>query len=153
MRKAAALLFVAPFLLAGCAQADPGDGGGAGSAGEAPVVLDSRRGLPKGMRPAAKMAEPVAAIMAPGRLALATWGSSTCPSLPVRAKVTRPDTLRVDVRMEAGKGQVCTMDLGPTTTRIGVDPALTEDGAVQLLVEFGKGREDVRLTARPVARG
>jgi hypothetical protein len=153
MRRAAALLIVTPLLLTGCAATDPADGGDRASPGEAPKVLGSKHGLPQGLRPADRMGRPVAAILGRGRLGLTTWGSSSCPSLPVRAEVTGSDTLRVTVRIDARPGEPCTADLGPTTTRIGVDPALTEDGQVQVVVALDQQRREVRLTARRVERG
>ena len=151
MRAAAgALVTVSILLLAGCA--GPDDGGSAVDQRRLrePEVLSVQRGLPAGLRSAAQQAKPLAGILGPGRLALATWGSSSCPWTPKRMEATGSDGLRVVLDLPGSKHMVCTADLGPTTVRLGVDPAMTRDGAVHLVLEFPDKRQDVRLVARQV---
>jgi hypothetical protein len=109
------------------------------------------RGLHAGLRAHGSEARPVAAILGPGRVALATWGSSSCPYLPVRMSATGPDGLRVVLDLPGSKRTVCTADLGPTTVRLGLDPALTRDGTVTLVLEFRHQRGDTRVVARPLS--
>jgi len=147
MRAAAGALAAVSMLLAGCAQ--PDDGGSAVDQRlQRPEVLDVGQGLPGELRAARGQTRPVAAILGPGRLALVTWGSSSCPWTPARMRATGPDVLRVTLDLPGSKRRVCTADLGPTTIRLGVDPAMTRDGAVHLVLEFPDKRKDVRLVAR-----
>jgi len=151
MRAATGALFaVSVLMLAGCARA--GEGGSAvdRQPPSEPKVLSVHGGLPAGLRAAAGRARPVAAILGPGRVALATWGSSSCPNLPVRIKATNPDNLRLLVDIAGPKHAVCTADLGPTTVRLGLDPAMTSDGTVALVLKFRHERGDVRVVARPM---
>jgi hypothetical protein len=151
MRRPAGLLFAVLPLLAGCAQPGatvPPDGSGSR---EEPVLLGTHAGLPDGVRPPRRLGQPVATIVGRGRLALTTWGSSSCPTTPVRAEAAGPDALRVVLGLAARPGEPCTADLGPTTARLGVDPALTRDGRVEVVVVFPQERNDVRVVARPLS--
>jgi hypothetical protein len=148
MRAAAGALAAVSMLLAGCAQ--PEDDGSAVDQQrlQKPEVLSVGQGLPAELRAARGRTRPVAAILGPGRLALVTWGSSSCPWTPKRMQATGPDALRVALDLPGSKRMVCTADLGPTTVRLGVDPAMTRDGAVRLVLELPDKRKDVRLVAR-----
>jgi hypothetical protein len=60
-------------------------------------------------------------------LDLTTWGSSSCPSLPVAIRATGAE---IDVSVSRGDPtRVCTADLGPTTSRVAI-PAGPDVGAV-----------------------
>src|SRR5215211_6776557 len=98
MRQTAVLLLGALPLLAGCAQPDANEPSHAPQPGNGPVVLGTHAGLPDGLTPARKLGQPVAAISGPGRLVLTTWGSSSCPSIPVRAERAGAGALRVILR-------------------------------------------------------
>jgi len=145
----AALVLLIP---AGCAQ--PGAGGSAADAQplDKPEVLGVKAGLPTGIS-AHGRARPVAAILGPGEVALVTWGSSSCPYTPVRLRVTGSDSLRVALDLPGSRRTVCTADLGPSTIRLGLDPAMTSDGNVSLVLDFRHRRGDVRVTARPLSEG
>ena len=149
MRAAAgALAVVSMLLLAGCAQPDAGGSTVDQRRLQKPEVLSVGPGLPAELRDARRQAKPVAAILGPGRLALVTWGSSSCPWTPTRMEATGPGALRVVLDLPGSKRMVCTADLGPTTVRLGVDPAMARSGAVHLVLEFPDKRKDVRLVAR-----
>lgn len=141
---------VSVLLLAGCAQADEGGSVVDRRPLQEPEVLSMRGGLPAGLGPAGRLAQPVAAILGPGRLALAAWGSSSCPLTPVRMETHGPDALRVVLDLPGSRHHVCTADLGPTTIRLGVDPAMTRDGTVELVVEFPDKHDDTHVVARPL---
>jgi hypothetical protein len=145
---AGALAAAVSMLLAGCAQPDDGAPAVDHRRLQRPEVLSVGQGLPAGMRAARGQTRPVAAILGPGRLALVTWGSSSCPWTPKHVQATGPDALRVRLHLPGSKRMVCTADLGPTTVRLGVDPAMTRAGAVRLVLEFPDKRKDVRLAAR-----
>lgn len=149
MRATAGVLTACVLVVAGCAQADGGDAV-AGPAQE-PRVLSVHTGLPAGLRAEGPRARPVAAIIGPGRVALATWGSSSCPNLPVRMEAKGPGMLRVLLDVRGSKRTVCTADLGPTTVRLGLDPAMTDDGTLTLVLETRHRRGDVRVVARPLS--
>ena len=151
MRAAAgALAAVSMLLLAGCAQPDEGGSAVDQRRLQKPEVLSVGQGFPTGLRGARRQTKPVAAILGPGRLALVTWGSSSSPWTPKRMQATGPDALRVVLDLPVSKHMVCTADLGPTTVRLGVDPAMTRAGAVHLVLEFSDKHKDVRLVARPL---
>jgi hypothetical protein len=149
-----ALLMTAALLLAACAQPQTEEDAGSGEGTEAPVILGTHSGLPSGLSRAEKLGgDPVAAIVASGRVALTTWGSSSCPEVPISARVGGTGALRVVVGMDGSPQRVCTADMGPSTTRLAVDPALTEDGEVEVLLVFRDGGLTMRLTARPTENG
>jgi hypothetical protein len=152
MRAAVGVLTaVSALMLAGCAQPDAGGSAVDGRPLQKPKVLSIDRGLPAGLSADGRRARPVAAILGPGRVALATWGSSTCPYAPVRMMATGPDALRVVLDLPGSKHMVCTADLGPTTVRLGVDPAMTRDGNVDLVLAFRHEPGDSRVVARPLS--
>ncbi len=95
----------------------------------------------------------MAAISGAGRLVLTTWGSSSCPWTPVRIEPAGPGALRLVLGYAGEPGAACTADMAPTTARLGVDPALTRDGQVELLLVFTQERMDVRVVARPLPGG
>jgi hypothetical protein len=66
-------------------------------------------------------------------------------------KATGPDVLRVVLDDSTPKNTVCTLDLGPTTVRLGLDPAMTSDGALALVLRFRHERGEVRVVARPLS--
>lgn len=151
MRATAGVLAALSLLIpAACAQ--PGAGGSAADAQPAqkPRVLGVKAGLPAGVS-ARGRTRPVAVILGPGRVALATWGSSSCPYTPVRLRATSSDGLRVVLDLPGSKHTVCTADLGPSTIRLGLDPAFTSDGSVTLVLEFRHQRGELRVVARPLS--
>jgi hypothetical protein len=153
MRQAYGLLLAAVPLLAGCASLDGNDALDRSRVGEGPVILGTHTGMPEGMRPARQVGRPVAAIVGPGRLVLTTWGSSSCPWTPEHAQELGPAAVRVvfdDVTAEPG--QACTADMAPVSTRLGVDPALTRKGGVEVVVVFPGERHHVSVKAKPLAR-
>ena len=152
MRAAAGVLAVVSVLmLAGCAQS--GEGGSAVDREplQKPKVLSVHRGLPAGLGIEGRQPKAVAAILWPGKVALATWGSSTCPNTPVRMRTAGAQALRVLLDLPGSKRVMCTADLGPTTVRLGLDPAMTRDGTVELMLRFRDQGDDVRVVARPLS--
>lgn len=147
---AGVLVAVSVMTLAGCAQAD----GGASAVDRQPLqkprVLGVHRGLPAGLRADGPQGNAAAAILGPGRVALATWGSSSCPFTPARMRTTGPQALHAVLALPGSKHMVCTADLGPTTVRLAVDPAMTRDGTVDLVLDFQEQGRDVRVVARPL---
>jgi hypothetical protein len=125
---AGALAAVSVLMLAGCAPSAEGGSATDPQPLQKPKVLGVDRGLPAGLRTDGPQGRPVAAIVGPGRVALATWGSSSCPYTPVRMKASGADGLRVVLDVPRGEHVMCTADLGPTTVRLGLDPAMTGDG-------------------------
>jgi hypothetical protein len=68
-----------------------------------------------------------------GQFVLLTWGSSSCP--PVIAEVTASGPAEVTVTFETpAADQVCTMDMAPRATVVGVVDPLEEDSDVSLVL-------------------
>jgi hypothetical protein len=146
---AGALAALSVLVLAGCAQPDQGGSAAERQPVQKPRVLSVGRGLQAGLPADGGRARPVAAIIGPGRVALATWGSSSCPYTPVRMQARGTDALRMVLDLPGSKHTVCTADLGPTTVRLSLDPAMTSDGTVALLLEFRHQGGDMQVVARP----
>jgi hypothetical protein len=153
MKRATVLVGALLPLLAACAQSDIEGSSDGRPTGDKPVVLGTHPGLPDGLGPGRGFGNPVAAIVGSGRLVLTTWGSGGCPWTPVRMEQAGPGALRVVLGYGGEPGAACTADMAPTTARLGVDPALTRDGQVELIVAFTEERMDVRVVARPLPGG
>ncbi|MFC8923755.1 hypothetical protein [Cellulosimicrobium sp. NPDC057127] len=99
---------------------------------------------------------------APGELVVVTWGSSSCPALPV--EVTRsttamlpptPATLRIDVSPDVWGDVPCTEDYGPSASTLTVsglpDTAFSVTVAPARSASDAGQRDEVTVTV-PAAR-
>jgi hypothetical protein len=136
-------------VVAGCGQT-PGPAKGSPPGSETgPLVVSVHRGLPDSVgREFAVPGRPLAFIVGPGRLDLATWGSSSCPQLPVRAERTRENTLRVVLDDTVRPDDVCSADAAATTARIRVDDDLIGQRRLVVVLVFPQQRAHERIVAR-----
>lgn len=124
-----ALIAAAGVFLAGC-----GWGGALGPrprphdpSVRAPLVLPAPRQL---------QLDGFVRLVSPTRLAIATWGSSSCPSVPDELVVEDPNTIRIHLvtgSWEDGRpvahppaSGICTADLGTTRMLVAIDPQLID---------------------------
>lgn len=104
-----------------------------------PVALgDHSVGVPTGS--AGAFGVDALGVDAGGRIVVVTWGSSSCPRLPVRVGLDGTGRLQVTT---AGATSDCTTDLAPTTSTVaapaGFDPTVGTarlDGADLELTRF-----------------
>ena len=75
----------------------------------------------QGLLPGAVTGADFDAAVAPaeGVLAVTAYGSGSCPTVPVKVRVSSPHVIKVEMNGDY-KG-ACTADLGPTTTLIKLD--------------------------------
>lgn len=145
-RLLAALVGLA--VAAACGPAGPAEGPPRTESG--PLVVSVHRGLPASLgREVPEHGRPLDFIVGPGRLDLTTWGSSSCPQLPVRAERTPEGALRVVLDDAVGPDGICSADDGATTTRIRVDEDLTSQPMLMVVVAFPQERSDERIVALP----
>jgi hypothetical protein len=126
--KRLALIAAAGIVLAGCGWSlGPGFGRGPHSHppvhGQPPVVLPA---------PSRLHLHGFVRIVSPTRLAIVTWGSSSCPSVPDRLVVENRHTIRLhlvtgswaDGRPVAHPppNGICTADYGTTPMLVAIDP-------------------------------
>lgn len=83
-----------------------------------------------------------------GRMAVATWGSSGCPGLPVRLDVPASNLLTVTVKSSTPSFSSCPADLGPTTSVIKVPAALDVTDDVTVTISDGSYGATVSLPPR-----
>lgn len=85
-------------------------------------------------------------------MAVLTWGSSGCPGLPSRLKVSGSNELTVTVTMEVpSDGASCPADLAATTGVIRVPTALDVNAYVNVTVVDGNYGTTVTLPPRPAS--
>jgi len=136
-------------VVAGCGQARGPAGESPLSSERDPLVVSVHRGLPDSVgREFGVSDRPLAFIVGPDRLDLATWGSSSCPQLPVQAERTGENTLRVVLDDTFDPDGVCTADAAPTTARIRVDDDLISKRRLVVVLVFPQERADERIVAR-----
>ncbi|MFI2754796.1 hypothetical protein ACGIF2_16495 [Cellulomonas sp. P22] len=134
--RSAALVGVAVLCLSACATATTAGGDGsptdAAASGSASHVDDASPPAPipspttiaeSYARNDAADVAPAARDASPGRLLVTTWGSSSCPDLPVSAEWDADRTvLTVRAAFENGQAETpCTRDYVPTTSVVAVD--------------------------------
>lgn len=111
------------------------------------IGTDETRAVPAGaVQASAPDGDPRFAASWAGRdrITVTTWGSSSCPTGPVRIERTGPQEVEVEVRA-TGDEDDCTADLSPTTSTV-VLPEGVDDGApLAVLVDDG-GETGTRLT-------
>jgi hypothetical protein len=114
-----------------------------------PLVVSVHRGLPASLgREVAEHGRPLAFIVGPGRLDLITWGSSSCPQLPVRAERAPEGALRLVLDDAVGPDGICSADDAATTAGIRVDEDLTSQPVLMVVVAFPQERSDEQIVAR-----
>jgi hypothetical protein len=98
------------------------------AASEPVTVVDEYPGLPPGAVPDETFA-PGWVADAPGRIALVTFGSSSCPVEPV--SYDRDSTEALSLWAEyTGESEVCTADMAATTFVIDLPEGFADDGDV-----------------------
>jgi hypothetical protein len=108
--------------------------GACGDSGVLPTFLVRYyRGVPPGTTGLADgLARDDAAWATAGRMAVVTWGSGSCPGLPVRLDVPRSNLLRITV--VAPDSGPCTADLAATTSIITIPAALDVSQSVTVTI-------------------
>jgi hypothetical protein len=152
--KRLALIAAAGVVLAGCSWGQPS---GLPSRPHAPIG-NSRLVWPA---PRDLHFEGFVHLVSPTRLAIVTWGSSSCPSVPDELVVEDSHTIRIHLvtgsRTEEGPvaqpppNGICTADLGTTTMLVTIDPTII-DVHHPLTVRFiyGHSKKSVVWTAAPL---
>ena len=109
------------------------------------LVVRTYQGLPPDVAPGAFDHLPHNAMgwPKPGTdlLVVITWGSGTCPLVPVGLDVRNRHAVLVHITQRTAPGGACTMDLGPTTSEVRVDPARVDLAPNQLEVSFTDGKQ------------
>ena len=123
-----ALIAAAGLILAGC-------GGGHTSTHprpphypvvvHSPVVEPAKPPIDEGRLPT---------FVSPTRLAITTWGSSSCPSVPDELVFQSPHRIRIHLIVGSWDGgrpvartpSGCTLDVGPTRMIVAIDPKLID---------------------------
>src|SRR5579863_1570774 len=82
----------------------------------------------------------------PGRMAVVTWGSGSCPGLPVSLVVPQSNQLRITV--VAPESGPCTADLTATTSIITTPAALDVSQTVTVTIIDGTNGATVTLPPR-----
>lgn len=119
--------------------------GGCGPASKRPesIAATSYPGLPSGAPDQSVRSGATLAVWMDGRLALTTWGSGSCPAVPVA--LTAPDADTVDITLSADYGaSACTADLGPTTSVLELPEKVKGSGPLTVKVH-ANGAEPVVL--------
>jgi hypothetical protein len=102
------------------------------------------QGVPPGVTPAFR---DDAVWMTGGRMAVVTYGSSSCPALPIRLDVSANNNLKVTVNpLSSGP---CTADLAPTTSVIEIPKALDITRGVTVTITGDGYGATVTLPPRP----
>ncbi|MGA8633747.1 MAG: hypothetical protein WB805_02705 [Candidatus Dormiibacterota bacterium] len=83
---------------------------------------------------------------APGRMAVVTWGSGSCPGLPVSLVVPQRNQLRITII--APDSGPCTADLTATTSIITTPAALDVSQSVTVTIIDGTNGATVTLPPR-----
>ena len=132
------------LLLAATGASDAGPSDTEPGEGETVVVKRYRGGIPTMDGPP----HGVAASIGGDGLHVTTYGSSTCPNVPIRVSSSGPQTIDVVVERDLGEGQeidgrvayASTDDLGPTTSVVDVPEGIDPDQPVSVVVS-GDDRE------------
>jgi hypothetical protein len=98
------------------------------AASEPVTVVDEYPGLPPGAVPDETFA-PAWVADSPGRIALVTFGSSSCPVEPVSYDRDSTDALSLWAEY-TGDSEVCTADMAATTFVIELPAGFADDGEV-----------------------
>jgi hypothetical protein len=130
-------------LLAGCVS---------GPARPHSVAVTAYPGLPSGLVVPSGPALPAAvAVLQPGgRLALAVWGSGSCPAVPVAVDVVGRHAIRITV--DNHYQGACTADYTATTSIVQLDPTRVDTTAELTITLDGGGSQPSTLIARPAGR-
>lgn len=141
MRKFALAVILGAFALglAGCA----GSGGKPSSTPSVPAKT-TRSDPPNSVRVVAGSRRTIdgvnlrnsARFLSPTRLAILTWGSTTCPAVPNRLVVETPNRIRIHLTTGSWRGRLpvahlppskaCTADHSSTVIVIAIDPKRTD---------------------------
>ena len=92
-----------------------------------------------------------AAWIDPSTIAVTTWGSSSCPTRPV--KIERTTESEVEVRVQrTDDGGDCDADIAPTTNEVDLPSGVSTAAPLDVVVHVGEGPIP-RLTLRPPPDG
>ncbi len=120
---------------------------GCGDKGPNSVADRTYRGVPAGLLTFGDGTDPVAVIEPDDKLALAVWGGSSCPSVPVAFDILNRH--EVGVTLVENGARVCTADLGPTTSEFSLDSQAVDTGSDIRVVIRQAGRQPVTVIAHP----
>ncbi|MGA7988670.1 MAG: hypothetical protein WCB51_09765 [Candidatus Dormiibacterota bacterium] len=139
-RLCSRLVFVA-FALAACGT----------SATTPPWFVREYRGFPSGESPTQPGAALVDTVVwgAADQIAVVTFGSSTCPKLPVDLVTSTGNALTITVSSGSSPvGAACTADYGPTTSIIRVPESIDQAEQVGVTLIDGADRTTFMLPPR-----
>ena len=134
---AAGTALVAVGALAGCGtSSSPGASPSSappGSATASTPNVTATKGLPPTVTPTDTMGTSLVGWEGPGRLYVVTYGSSTCPRVPV--SVTAATGNRLAITTKPTSDGPCTMDFGPSTSVIDAPQGLDDTMPVQVTID------------------
>jgi hypothetical protein len=108
---------------------------GCGSVSRRPpsIAATSYPGVPSGAPDESVRRGATLAVWTDGQLALTTWGSGSCPAVPVALTALDASTVEITVSADYGASP-CTADLSPTTSVIDLPDTLTGPGPLTVKV-------------------
>jgi hypothetical protein len=137
VRLALGLLVLAGTLSACGSTAAPGgvapSTAPAGSARASTPNVTPTKGLPPSVTPTDTMGASLVGWESAGRLYVVTYGSSTCPRVPVSMSVATGNQLTI-VTKPTSDGP-CTMDFGPSTSVVDAPTGLDDSKPLQVTVD------------------
>ncbi|MFI5287375.1 MAG: hypothetical protein ACHQ4F_13780 [Candidatus Dormibacteria bacterium] len=126
--------------------------GACGAEASPPWLVRHYLGLPPGVTLSPQRVRDNALWLTAGQMAVLTWGSSGCPGLPSRLKVTGGNALTVMVTADVPPdGASCPADLAATASVIQVPTALDVSEQVNVTIVDGSFGATVPLPPRPVS--
>lgn len=80
------------------------------------------------------------------RLAVTTYGSSSCPTGPQRVEVTGAQEVRVEIEPLFPGRDPCTADMAPRTTDVELPEGVSADAPLTVLLDHDGEQEEVVLS-------
>jgi hypothetical protein len=126
--------------------------GACGAEASPPWLVRHYLGLPPGVTLSPERDRDNAVWATAGQMAVLTWGSSGCPGLPSRLKVSGSNALTVTVTADLPPdGATCPADMAATTSVIQVPTALDVSEPVNVRIVDGSDGATVPLPPRPAS--
>lgn len=142
-KKLVGALLMLPLLLAGCSHQFKPSGAETVKITDSPTFSETQ-GFTIGKPFAAWANNKQTSVV------LTTWGSSSCPNIPVFSKVNSPDKAVLTMKKY---DEACTADLGPTVSEFKLPAGLDADKTIQLTLKSATNSTKVLLKPSSIFLG